>query len=65
MTVTLETLARRVQELEDLNAIKDLKHRYLRACDRQRPDDVRECFDPDGVVIEFQPTVHGHQAALR
>jgi hypothetical protein len=50
---TIEDLEKRIQALEDVAAIKELKHRYLVACDRQKPDAVRDCFDPDGVVIAY------------
>ena len=52
--VTLESLARRVQELEDIGAIKDLKSRYWRACDLKQPAVVRDCFDPAGAVIDYE-----------
>lgn len=51
---TLAALTARVQHLEDIAAIKELKHRYLRACDLKQPDVVRDCFDPDGVVIDYE-----------
>jgi hypothetical protein len=54
MSVTLEDLARRLQALEDINAIKALMSHYFRCCDRQDPDEVRDCFDPDGVTIDFE-----------
>ena len=54
MTVTAEDLARRVQALEDKNEIKELKSRYLRGCDRQLPELVRDCLDPDGCTIDFE-----------
>jgi hypothetical protein len=54
MSSSLEDLAKRIQALEDIEAIKQLKHRYWRACDRQRPDDVRECFVPEGAVVDYE-----------
>jgi len=54
MSNDLENLARRLQALEDIEAIKQLKHRYWRACDRQKPDDVRECFLPEGAIVDYQ-----------
>ena len=54
MTASLEELSRRLQALEDKNAIKELKARYLRGCDRQLPEMVRDCLDPDGCLIEFE-----------
>ena len=53
MTVTLDDLARRVAAMEDIAAIIQLKHTYLRACDRKQPEIVRACFIPDA-VIDFE-----------
>jgi hypothetical protein len=50
----LEAVLARLDALESINAIKELKARYWRACDRQRPDEVRECFAPKGAVIDYQ-----------
>lgn len=47
-------LERRVRALEDIQAIQDLKARYWRACDRQRPDEVRDCFAPHGAVVDYE-----------
>ena len=48
-TQELDALSRRLRRLEDIEAIRKLKARYLNACDQQRPDEVRECF-ADGKV---------------
>ena len=47
------TIEERLQRLEDDRAIRDLKARYLRACDTKDPDTVRDCLLPDGAVIAF------------
>lgn len=52
--LTLEKLAERVAELEDREALRELKHRYLMAADRHDLEGVRDCFAPDGAVIEFE-----------
>jgi hypothetical protein len=54
----LAALERRLQTLEDIHAIHDLKYRYLRACDRKRPGDVRDCLDPNGAVIAYEGFPH-------
>ena len=54
MSTDLESLARRLQTLEDIEAIKQLKHRYWRACDRQKPDDVQDCFLPEGAIVDYE-----------
>lgn len=54
MEVSLEGLERRLRALEDINAIKDLKARYWRACDRQKPEDVRACFAPAKAVVDYE-----------
>jgi len=38
------TLARRLRRLESIEAIKQLKHRYLRACDSKDPVGVKACY---------------------
>ncbi|WP_311269541.1 nuclear transport factor 2 family protein [Sphingobium sp. WCS2017Hpa-17] len=50
----LQTLEKRIALLEDINAIKELKARYLRGCDLQRPEEVRDCLSPDGAVIAYE-----------
>ena len=52
MTMEDQSLARRVQRLEDIEAIRQLKARYLNACDQKLPDRVRECFADGRVVID-------------
>lgn len=46
----LSILAARVQQLEDDRAIRDLKARYLRACDLKQPEAVRDCLLPDATI---------------
>lgn len=44
------TLEERVQRLEDDRAIRDLKARYLRACDGKDPETIRDTMLPDAKV---------------
>lgn len=44
------TIEERLQRLEDDRAIRDLKARYLRACDNQTPDTVADCLLADAKV---------------
>jgi SnoaL-like domain len=53
MTPSLESLAARIAALEDLEAIRQLKARYLRGCDLKQPDVVRDTLLPDGAVIAY------------
>lgn len=53
MTITLETLAARVAALEDINAIRQLKARYLRACDLKDVPALRDTLLPD-VRLDYQ-----------
>lgn len=48
----LEQIEMRLKRLEDMQAIQELKARYLRACDHKQPDVMRECFVEHGAVIE-------------
>lgn len=44
------TIEERVARLESVEAIKRVKHRYLRACDNKQPEVFRACFTPDAVL---------------
>ncbi|WP_280458097.1 nuclear transport factor 2 family protein [Nocardia carnea] len=46
-------LTRRVARLEAVEAIKALKHRYLRACDAKDPEAFRECFVAAGAAVDY------------
>ena len=56
MALTLEALNARLCELEDKEAIRRLKSRYLRACDLKEVDEVRNCFlaGDDAVKIDYE-----------
>ncbi|ABP64504.1 hypothetical protein Saro_3645 (plasmid) [Novosphingobium aromaticivorans DSM 12444] len=54
MTATLEDIAARLGVLEDKEAIRALKARYLRACDLKEVEDVRDCFAPGKIRIAYQ-----------
>jgi len=56
----IDELRRRVQRLEDIEAIRRLKARYLNACDSQDPDSARDCFAPGEVLIDM-----GHVGVLK
>lgn len=49
MATTAEIEAR-LQALEDLEAIKQLKHRYWRCLDLKLWEELRACFTPDATV---------------
>ncbi|MEQ1439050.1 nuclear transport factor 2 family protein [Fontimonas sp. SYSU GA230001] len=48
-----DDLARRVQVLEDIEAIRSLKARYLFCCDRKDPAGMRACFADGPVDIDY------------
>lgn len=48
------TLEERLQRLEDDRAIRDLKARYLRACDTKDPDTVLDTLSPEGAIIDYE-----------
>jgi len=50
MTATLE---QRLQALEDIEAIKQLKHRYFLACDNKQPEAIRACFVDGPMTIDY------------
>lgn len=47
------TTEQRLRRLEDIEAIRALKARYLAACDRKDPSAMRACFADGPVVIEY------------
>ncbi len=49
----IDELRRRVQRLEDLEAIRRLKARYLNACDAQDPETAKGCFAAGPVLIDM------------
>jgi SnoaL-like domain len=51
MLMSIET---RLQTLEDDRAIRDLKARYLRACDSKDPDTLRDTLLPNGAVVAYE-----------
>ena len=46
-------LAQRLQALEDIEAIKQLKARWWFACDKRDIDAMRACFDESNFLIDF------------
>lgn len=51
----LNALNRRIARLEAIEAIKQLKARYLTACDRRQIEVVRDCFCADDIIIDYGP----------
>ena len=49
----LAALSQRLQQLEDLEAIRQLKARYLNACDLKEIDAIRQCFADGEIVIDY------------
>lgn len=47
------TLEQRLQQLEDKNAICELKHRYFNACDEKQPEQIMDCFLAGDIDINF------------
>lgn len=48
-----ESIEQRLARLEAIEAIKQLKHKYLFNCDQKRPALVRECFVDGPANIDF------------
>lgn len=48
-------LEQRIARLEALEAIRQLKHRYLNACDRKDVAAIRDCFAAGEVQIDYGP----------
>ncbi|MGF6694228.1 nuclear transport factor 2 family protein [Pseudomonas sp. D(2018)] len=49
------TLEQRLARLEALEAIRQLKHRYLNACDLKDVEAIRACFAEGEVAIDYGP----------
>jgi hypothetical protein len=58
--IPLDEVRRRLVRLEDLEAIRRLKARYLNACDQQDPDRAKSCFADGEVFIDM-----GHVGVFR
>lgn len=52
----LEELEARIRVLEDIEAIKRLKHKYWRCLDNKSWDGVLDCFSEDAVV-DYGPNI--------
>ena len=50
-----DTLEARLRALEDAEAIRSLKARYLFCCDRKDPAGIRACFADGEVEIDYGP----------
>jgi hypothetical protein len=50
-----DDLKQRIARLEAIEAIKQLKARYLTACDRKQVEVLRACFPDRPVVIDYGP----------
>ena len=62
-----ETLEQRIQRLEDLEAIKQLKYRYWRSLDTKQWDELEACFAADVSVSygEGRYAFQGREAVMR
>jgi len=49
------SIEERLAALEQIEAIKALKHRYFRACDAKDPDTFRACFIAEGADLDYGP----------
>jgi SnoaL-like domain len=50
---SIQSLVERLERLEAFEAIRQLKARYLNACDRQDPQGVSRCFAEGDVLIDM------------
>jgi hypothetical protein len=49
----MPSLEERIQRLEDIEAIKQLKAKYLHSCDTKDIEGIRECFSTNDVMIDY------------
>ncbi|NED61112.1 nuclear transport factor 2 family protein, partial [Streptomyces sp. SID10244] len=52
---SIDELTSRLDDLDRVEAIKQLKHRYWRACDGKDPKGFRDCFIRSGARIDYGP----------
>ena len=50
----LKHLEQRIAQLEALEAIRQLKHRYLNACDLKEVETIRDCFASGPILVDFE-----------
>ncbi|MFZ6050129.1 nuclear transport factor 2 family protein [Pseudomonas sp. CR3202] len=48
-------LEQRLARLEAVEAIRQLKHRYLNACDLKQVEAIRDCFAQGEIAIDYGP----------
>ena len=48
-------LEQRIARLEALEDIRQLKHRYLNACDLKQVEVIADCFAEGEVLIDYGP----------
>ena len=53
--MNLDQLEQRVSQLEAIEAIRQLKHRYLASCDAKDPVAMRACFVDGAMHIDYGP----------
>ncbi|GAA4002221.1 hypothetical protein GCM10022279_27680 [Comamonas faecalis] len=49
------TIEERLARLEAVEAIRQLKHRYLNACDLKEVETIRDCFATGAIDIDYGP----------
>ena len=47
------TLEARIQRLEDIEAIKQLKAKYFHACDQKQLSEIESCFVSGEMLIDY------------
>ncbi len=61
----LAALEARIDELEDLNAIRRLQNAYGYYIDYNRPEEVAGLFSEDGAVVFLSGEYRGHAGIMR
>ena len=51
---TKENISTRIEAIQAIYDIKNLKFKYLNACDSKKPNDILKCFISKKVHIEFE-----------
>lgn len=47
------SVEQRLRRLESIESIKQLKYRYLRACDNKDPATIKQCYESGEIALDF------------
>jgi len=51
---TKDNIETRIEAIQAIGEIKNLKYKYFNACDSKKPADILKCFESNRVHIDFE-----------